>query len=404
MNKKNNKIASKKVVKIVVFDLMGEYTVLLADRLLTLETGRVLTLGRNTLPEGLFKYLNDLRGKPSLQEAVQQLKRYTLLPKALLKERETIDYALTQLIEKKIIRAYQKSKSLSVYDVFFTKEVEWYKERKKVKFNQRKEIVKSVLKSASLRGSYQDIKFTPELAKKIKEEIEKKLEDPSFKEFKDDEDFKNHVNKLTELEKSTQEVWASGTTLDEIVADLNDDKASSLWVIQAHNPNELRQFAKRLGDTIYEERRQNGIIDPLVSFVFDEADEFIPGKTTGQHSSYQESKEIAETLARRGRKFGLGIGIATQRTRHLDTSVMAMVNTYLVSKLPREGDRGVVAEAFGVSQDMFRQTFKFKRGNWLLMSHESTGLKAIPVPIQTKDANKRIVENLKSLQQGEDEF
>lgn len=403
MNNRVDKIASKKVVKVVLFDLMGEYTVLLADQLLRLKTGRVLTLGRNTLPEGLFKYLNDLRGKPSLKEAVEQLKRYTLLPKALLKERKTVDHALEKLIDRKIIRAYQEAKSLSVYDLFFTNQIQWNKVRKQTKFNQRKEIVKSILKSANLTGNYKDIKFTPEIAKKIREEMDKELEKSSAKEFKDDEDFNNHINKLKELEKSTQEVWAAGTSLDEIIEDLNNDKASSLWIIQAHNPNELREFVKRLGETIYEERRQNGIIDPLVSFVFDEADEFIPGKTTGQHSSFQESKEIAETLARRGRKFGLGIGIATQRTRHLDTSVMAMVNTYLVSKLPREGDRGVVAEAFGVSQDMFRQTFKFKRGNWLLMSHESTGLKAIPVPIQTKDANQRIVENLKSLQESEEE-
>ncbi|MDJ0531440.1 MAG: hypothetical protein QNJ70_02920 [Xenococcaceae cyanobacterium MO_207.B15] len=397
-----NKITSKKIVKIVFFDLMGEYTVLLADQLLKLDTGRILTLGRNTLPEGLFKYLNDLKGKPKLTEAVEQLKRYTLLPKALLKERETINYALQQLIERKIIRSYQAAKSLSIYDLFFTNQVKWNKVRRSTKFNQRNEIVKSVLKSANLSGNYKVLKFNPELAKKIREEIEKKLEESSAKEFKDDGDFNNHINKLKELEKSTQEVWAAGTSLDEIVEDLNDESHSSLWIIQAHNPNELREFSKRLGDTVYEKRRQNGIVDPLVSFIFDEADEFIPNRPQG--SSYEASKEIVETLARRGRKFGIGIGIATQRTRYLDTSIMAQPHTYLVSKLPRESDREVVAEAFGVSKDMFRQTFKFKPGNWLLMSHDATGLKAIPVPIQTKDANKRIVENLKSLKEGEDEF
>ena len=140
---------------------------------------------------------------------------------------------------------------------------------------------------------------------------------------------------------------------------------------------------------MYESRRVNGQIEPIVSFVFDEADEFIPQNPGG---SYTKSVEIAHTLARRGRKFGLGIGIATQRIVYLDTSIMAQPHTYLISKLPRKSDRDRLAEAFGISEDMFRQTFKFKKGNWLLVSHDATGLEAVPIPIQTYDANRRIAE------------
>jgi len=106
---------------------------------------------------------------------------------------------------------------------------------------------------------------------------------------------------------------------------------------------------------------------------------------------------MIRTLARRGRKFGVGIGIATQRTRYLDTNIMGQPHTYMVSKLPLKSDRVKVAEAFGVSDDMFRQTFKFKPGNWLIMSHDATGLKAIPVPIQVDNANRRISQYLESL-------
>lgn len=398
-----NKIVSKKVVKVVLFDLMGEYTVLLADQLLKLNTGRILIKGRNTLPEGLFKYINDISGKPDLAEAVEQLKRYTLLPKALLKERTTINYALQQLIEKSIIRVYKDADSLTIYDLFFTDKVDWSKKRQTAKFNQRKEFSKALLRKAGFAQFNQN--FTVDIARKIRKTIEKELEQPSdesikklAKEFKDD--FDNHIVKLHQIERAMGEELSSGVTLDEIIDDLNNTQTSSLWIVQAHNPNELREFSKRLGDALYEKRRQNGTIDPLVSFIFDEADEFIPGKPQGK--SYEASKEIVETLARRGRKFGIGIGIATQRTRYLDTSIMAQPHTYLVSKLPRGTDREVVAEAFGVSQDMFRQTFKFKPGNWLIMSHDATGLKAIPVPIQTKDANKRIVKNLKWLQESEE--
>jgi hypothetical protein len=39
---------------------------------------------------------------------------------------------------------------------------------------------------------------------------------------------------------------------------------------------------------------------------------------------------------------------------------------------------------------MFRQTFKFKKGDWLLMSYDATGLEAIPIPIHCEDANERV--------------
>lgn len=391
-----NLLSSPKVVKVVLFDLMGEYSVLLLDQLLKDNIqGGILTIKRQTLPEGLFKYINKLHNAPNLDEATSQLQRYTLLPKALVKDSQYVTRGLRKLIENEAIRFYQDAQSLTVYDLFFTDAVAWTQKRQKEKFTQRKEIVKKVLKAAGLEGGYQKKHFTSDIAKRIREAIETELNQSVNKDFKEKGDFNNHLAKLEELETATDDFFAAGTTLDDVVKDLNNAEHSSLWIVQAHNPNELRNYSKRLGEKVYEERRQNGLVDPLVSFIFDEADEFIPSKTNGE--SYDNSKEIVETLARRGRKFGLGIGIATQRTRYLDTSIMAQPHTYLVSKLPRESDREIVAEAFGVSKDMFRQTFKFKPGNWLLMSHDATGLKAIPVPIQTDDANARLREFLKNL-------
>jgi len=110
----------------------------------------------------------------------------------------------------------------------------------------------------------------------------------------------------------------------------------------------------------------------------------------GADDSYARSRIVVMTLARRGRKFRLGVGIATQRVRYLDTSIMAQPHTYSVSKMPRQSDRQAIAEAFGISEEMFRQTFRFQKGDWLLMSHDAIGLEAVPVPVHTEDANRRI--------------
>jgi uncharacterized protein len=184
-------------------------------------------------------------------------------------------------------------------------------------------------------------------------------------------------------------------SLRNVVSWLNDPKQHGLLIVQAHDPNMLREFASRLAHFAYESRRRTGQITPLVSFVFDEADEFIPGQTS--NDSQKKTKAAAMSLARRGRKFGLGIGIATQRIANLDVNTFAQPHTYFVSKLPRQYDRQAIAHAFGISEDMFRQTFKFKKGDWLLASYDAAGLEAIPIPMHAENAEEKIFEFLRQI-------
>jgi DNA helicase HerA-like ATPase len=376
-------------LKLVFFDLMSEYTVLLLDQLCDgRPRSRILTIGRQTLPEGLFKFINKANGAPTLEEATKQFDRYTLLPKALVKDRPLVTLALRDLIQKGGLGFFNDAQSLTVYDLFFTDATPWGKDRRGANLEKRREVAKVVLRRVMKGKNYKETIFSPQLAKEIREGIQEALEnDTTFAE-----DFAPVISKLEELEESTAHEFAAGVTLAEIVNDLNDPTHPSLWVIQAHNPHELRGFSKRLGEAVYESRRLKGIIDPLVSFIFDEADEFIRRDASG---SYEESAEIAQTLARRGRKFGLGIGIATQRIRYLDTNIMAQPHTYFISKLPRLSDRQAVAEAFGVSEELLNQTFKFKKGWWLLISHDATGLEAVPVPVKAPNANDRLSEWLR---------
>lgn len=64
-------------------------------------------------------------------------------------------------------------------------------------------------------------------------------------------------------------------------------------------------------------------------------------------------------------------------------------------ELPRKYDRELVEEAFSISDDIFRQTFKFQKGDWLYISHEAAGLDATPVPIHANNAEKRLFDWLK---------
>ncbi len=257
------------------------------------------------------------------------------------------------------------------------------------KKNRCKQIVRDSL-PPGVSAKMDETLVTHDLAKKVAEKLEENLEgNDDIATY-----FDGVFEQLRAIQKLTAKALQCGISEAQLLAILNNRERPSLFIVTTHNPDDLREFAHSLGEAMYEARRQTGQIEPLVSFAFDEADEFIPQNPSG---SYAKSVDIAHTLARRGRKFGLGIGIATQRIIYLDTSIMAQPHTYLISKLPRKSDRDRLAEAFGISEDMFRQTFKFKKGNWLLVSHDATGLEAVPIPILTHDANERIKAFLKHL-------
>jgi DNA helicase HerA-like ATPase len=164
----------------------------------------------------------------------------------------------------------------------------------------------------------------------------------------------------------------------------------SLILVIGENENSLASFARQLIDRTFRDRRARSIIFPTVSFIFDEADVFIQRRERGEDDFSPSVIEQATLLARRGRKFGLGLGIATQRIRYLDSSIRAQPHTYFISKLPRASDRQAIAEAFAISDESLEQTFAFTTGQWLIASHDATGLKSTPFPVQLPNANDAV--------------
>lgn len=381
---------TKEPIKVILFDLMGEYTALLLDQLMRddLDT-HVLCLGEKSLPGPVFKYINKEvpQNAENLIKATESLVRFILLPKALLPFRENVKTVVESLLRKDVYKVFSPEENMTVFDLIYNKDnpdslQKAYAMLGPKNKNRCKDIVSDSL-PPNIVSKMDTTVFTHELAtsvlNKLTANIDKNQDLAS--------NFTGVINQLRAIQKRMEKPLQCSIGLTQLQAILNTSERSSLIIVTTHDPDQLREFSHSLGEDLYESRRLTGQIEPLITFVFDEADEFIPQSPRG---SYEQSVEIAHTLARRGRKFGLGIGIATQRIIYLDTSIMAQPHTYLISKLPRKSDRDRLAEAFGISEDMFRQTFKFKKGNWLLVSHDATGLEAVPIPVMTEDANKRI--------------
>lgn len=373
-------------VKMVIFDLMGEFSILLMDLLVRLPHARLLAVGPETLPDSVLKVYeappHDDRAQ-LISYAARDLTRTSLYPKGLKGRRDEFISAFIDLLRNGKIRVWQeRERSIGQFVA------EHREECTRGNMGNAAQNVRDLLDQ--LERDFAEVAFSAEAAERAVQEIIHVRNNLSGATAN---------NNLRKLERLLREEVAADrprapqgcrVTIPKIVERLNNEEGSSLIVVQAANPDALRDFACMLGNAIYENRRRTGQISPLVSFVFDEADEFIP-LNYDRDSSYARSSAIAMTLARRGRKFGLGIGIATQRVTYLNTSIMAQPHTYFISKLPRRSDRERVCEAFGISEEMFRQTFKFRKGNWLLVSHDATGLDAVPLPIKTNNADERIL-------------
>ncbi len=345
------KCTVRKPVKIVLLDLMGEYSTLLIEPLVRWPHARWIVLGAKTLPDAVLAALSHPSDDTLLERAVADLCRTALLPRALAPYRDQFAYPFAQILRKRKIRVYQAEPTIGEFVESIKAEI--------VRGNMGNAASTVVNLVNGLIKNYRNTRFNEETVKSAIDEIDSTLKTLE-NESKITQTARNNLDTLkARFDTKAKEVAATPRppeeatiTIPQMIQALNEPDSVVLYIIQSHDPDQLREFAADLSGRLFEERRRSGQTQPLVSFVFDEADEFIPQQAT---DSYARSSGAAIMLARRGRKFGLGIGIATQRVRYLNTSIMAQPHTYFVSKMPRFSDRQAVAEAFGVSEEMFHQ-------------------------------------------------
>ncbi len=382
--------------KFILFDIMDEYTGLLIDQLLDEKiNGMIISLGRRYLPDSVIKYLIK-KDESLLDEAAKNLLRGMYLPKPLRPFKESYLPFIKKLLENNKVK---------VIDLTFTMSVEEFSEdfwddvfTDYIKGTTKMDLERSLEKV--FRGADARTQLDPDVAQNLIDKLNQEKKPGNAGKDKTFNDMIEHIIAKLEDIKSEKDKLPEQVTfsVDQISTEFADDTKKSLILLTSEDPNIMRKYAKKIGNPIYRARSRTATISPLVSFIFDEADEFIPQGGTGSKS---DSREIIERLARRGRKFGLGVGLATQRITYLDTNIMGQLHSYFVSKLPRKSDREKIGEAFGLIEDDFKQTFRFKKGDWMLISHDATGLESEPIPIHSENAEDRIKEFL-GIKKGQD--
>jgi DNA helicase HerA-like ATPase len=395
-------IAAREDQRVVLFDLMDEYLPLLLDIIAQSQNSYLIALDRDSLPGGSATADYLLGDTTKLDASAERITRTMLLPRELAPFRTELVDHVKQLLRNHKFRIYAPG----------VEEIE-----ASVLELQLGDCISAHSSSANnALHDWIDARITSDESRMIsQDELQELLDEllryrqansipTSFEEENSDRvelgtygstNIRKMIQIMRTLVKSDDDQFPDNAVLTtEKINQLLNESANGpvLLVFQSHIDDELRFYASSLITSTFNFRKRFGKNTPPTVFLFDEADEFIPQKESGV--SYKASIAAAALLARRGRKFGMGMGICTQRVAYLDTSILAQPHTYFVSKMPREYDRAAMAAAFGISDDMMRKTLKFKIGQWLLVSYDAVGLRNVPIPVTFPNANTRVLDGL----------
>lgn len=172
------------------------------------------------------------------------------------------------------------------------------------------------------------------------------------------------------------------------IRDLLEDKTTNLVILSISDPFVIKELAISLTQDLLVRRKRRFTVKPYILVVFDEAQEFISSREGGGIDA--KCSQHVETLLRQGRKYGLGVCLATQRIAYLNTNALQQLHTYFVGTLPRPYDRALVSETFMIDKGILEKTLEFAPGEWLLSSYIATGIENVPIFIKADNAEKEV--------------
>jgi len=197
---------------------------------------------------------------------------------------------------------------------------------------------------------------------------------------------RNAIADLFKKRSEKEGKYKAGLTVEGI-RELLEDKTTNLVILSISDPFIIKELAISLTQDLLVRRKRRFTVKPYILVVFDEAQEFISSREAGIDG---KCSQHVETLLRQGRKYGLGVCIATQRIAYLNTNALQQLHTYFVGTLPRPYDRALVSETFMIDKGILEKTLEFAPGEWLLSSYIATGIENVPIFIKADNAEEEV--------------
>jgi len=129
----------------------------------------------------------------------------------------------------------------------------------------------------------------------------------------------------------------------------------------------LQELLQQRKDAVWERKgkssnkRYNKFLAPIF-VIIEEAHVFIP---KGEHT---DTKYWASKVAREGRKFGIGLGVVSQRPRNIDPNVLSQMGSLAIMKIVQDDDQQQIASAAeSLSKDLLLQLSSLNIGDAVLI-------------------------------------
>ncbi|TLX92740.1 MAG: ATP-binding protein [Thaumarchaeota archaeon] len=129
----------------------------------------------------------------------------------------------------------------------------------------------------------------------------------------------------------------------------------------------LQELLQQRKESIWERRGKNHhkrahrFFAPIFAII-EEAHVFVP---KGEHT---DTKYWASKVAREGRKFGIGLGIVSQRPRNIDPNVLSQMGSLAIMKIVQDDDQQQIASAAeSLSKDLLSQLASLNIGDAILI-------------------------------------
>jgi hypothetical protein len=375
---------STPTTKVVVFDVAGEYSVNLADIMLS-ETCESLLLieeevssadqlsSRFTLPKGF---------------AGEVATSVNTFAEALIRRKR-----VSKVAEHKLYARHLETR-VTYNDVaeMISEKIDYYADKKNATL---KVLLIGVLAQLSSFIKQRNLKWENPVGIELSEFIQGLNLDLSQKPMQNLMTDMRVIADSVNRQPDGEDYW-DGFSDSQLVNLLNDPAGVRLVVVSFTDVSRLRRFAANVCTRVLQFRKSRFRKDPPVFFVFDEAQELIPKEARDDDGTRYSSYAI-EQLLRQGRKYGLGGLIATQRLAYLNTNVLQQIHTYFVGTLPRPYDRTTISDQFAVDPTIVDKTLELQSGEWLLSSYSATGVRNMPMFIRTPNNEETVIETLKKL-------
>ena len=129
--------------------------------------------------------------------------------------------------------------------------------------------------------------------------------------------------------------------------DLVEPGRATIINLRAVEPETTEMTAYLLAKKLFDLRKRNKI-PPFIT-ILEEAHNFTPEKGFGQ----TVSNPILRKIASEGRKFGLGIGVISQRPARIDKNVLSQCNTQFILRVTNPNDLKAISKSFeGITSEV----------------------------------------------------